>query len=118
VLPAERLGACVDEQGRVAGVVNNYEHLSFDVGPTLLSWLEGHHPDVLERIVAADAGGAIAQAYNHSILPLATERDMKTQIRWGLADFTHRFGRERRRRCGCRRRRSTTTCCGPSSTRA
>ena len=44
----------VDEQGRVAAVVNNYEHLSFDAGPTLLSWLEGHHPDVVDRIVAAD----------------------------------------------------------------
>jgi alpha-amylase/alpha-mannosidase (GH57 family) len=85
----------VDEHGRVAGVVNNYEHLSFNVGPTLLSWLATHHPDVLARMVDADVerGGAIAQAYNHLILPLANERDVRTQVRWGLADFAHRFGR-------------------------
>jgi hypothetical protein len=85
----------VDEHGRIETIVDNYEHLSFDAGPTLLSWLETHHPDVLARMVAADAaaGGGIAQAYNHSILPLAPERDVRTQIRWGLADFVHRFGR-------------------------
>jgi alpha-amylase/alpha-mannosidase (GH57 family) len=85
----------LDEHGRVAGVVDNYEHLSFNVGPTLLSWLEQHHPDVLARMVAGDAagGGGIAQAYNHLILPLANDRDLRTQVRWGLADFAHRFGR-------------------------
>jgi alpha-amylase/alpha-mannosidase (GH57 family) len=85
----------VDEHGRVRGIVDNYRHLSFNVGPTLLSWLEVHHPDVLARMVEADAagGGAVAQAYNHLILPLANERDVRTQVRWGLADFAHRFGR-------------------------
>jgi alpha-amylase/alpha-mannosidase (GH57 family) len=85
----------VDERGRVRGIVDNYRHLSFNVGPTLLSWLGTHHPDVEERMVEADqaAGGAIAQAYNHLILPLANERDVRTQVRWGLADFAHRFGR-------------------------
>jgi alpha-amylase/alpha-mannosidase (GH57 family) len=79
-----------------AFVVNLYEHLSFNMGPTLLSWLAPRHPDVYERILAADraAGRAIAQAYGHAILPLCNERDLRTQVRWGLADFRHRFGRE------------------------
>jgi len=86
----------IDEHGRVRGIVDNYEHLSFNVGPTLMSWLEVHHPDVPERMVEADAaagGAALAQAYNHLILPLANERDIRTQVRWGLADFAQRFGR-------------------------
>ena len=84
-----------DGDGRVLAIVNNYEELSFNVGPTLMSWLERHQPDVYGRIRDAQAGGgAIAQAWNHMILPLANERDMRTQIRWGLADFRHRFGRE------------------------
>jgi alpha-amylase/alpha-mannosidase (GH57 family) len=83
--------------------VNNYAHISFDFGPTLLSWLERNHPETYARIVAADAesarrnnghGNAIAQAYNHAILPLANEHDRRTQVRWGLADFRYRFGRE------------------------
>lgn len=86
----------VDDHGRVRAVVDNYRHLSFNVGPTLLGWLRTHHPDVEARMVAADAatGGAIAQAYNHIILPLADDRDVRTQVRWGLADFRHRFGRD------------------------
>src|SRR5438874_2795073 len=85
-----------DEHGRVTDIVNNYAHLSFNVGPTLMSWLETHEPDVYARVIAADreSGGAIAQAYNHMILPLANERDVRTQVRWGLADFEHRFGRQ------------------------
>ena len=76
-------------------MVSNFEHLSFNVGPTLLSWLEAHHPDVYGRILAADAHGgrAIAQAYGHAILPLCNERDLRTQVRWGILDFAHRFGR-------------------------
>jgi alpha-amylase/alpha-mannosidase (GH57 family) len=76
-------------------VVNAFEHLSFNVGPTLLSWLEGHHPEVYDRIVAADrtAGRAIAQAYGHAVLPLCNEHDLRTHVRWGIADFVHRFGR-------------------------
>ena len=86
----------VDADGRVLAVVNNYERVSFNVGPTLMSWLERHEPGVYARIVDAQraGGGAIAQAWNHMILPLASERDMRTQIRWGLADFRHRFGTE------------------------
>ena len=84
-------------------VVNNYAHISFDFGPTLLSWLAQKHPETYARIIAADAesiarrnghGNAIAQAYNHAILPLCNDHDRRTQVRWGLADFQHRFGRE------------------------
>ncbi|MGH9283708.1 MAG: DUF3536 domain-containing protein, partial [Acidimicrobiales bacterium] len=84
----------VDGDGRLLSLVNNYEHLSFNVGPTLISWLERHQPDVYARILEAQqaGGGAIAQAWNHMILPLANERDVRTQVRWGLADFRHRFG--------------------------
>lgn len=82
---------------------NNYAHISFDFGPTLLSWLAQNHAETYARILAADAesvqrnnghGNAIAQAYNHAILPLANERDRRTQVRWGLADFRYRFHRE------------------------
>lgn len=71
-----------------------FEHLSFNVGPTLLSWLEMHHHDVYDRILGADrmAGRAIAQAYGHAILPLCNERDLRTHVRWGIVDFVHRFG--------------------------
>jgi len=84
----------VDAEARVLSLVNNYEHLSFNIGPTLMSWLERHQPGVYARILEAQqvGGGAIAQAWNHMILPLATERDVRTQVRWGLADFRHRFG--------------------------
>ena len=75
--------------------LGTFEHLSYNVGPTLLSWLEAHHPDVLGRIVDADrmTGRAIAQAYGHAILPLCNERDVRTHVRWGILDFVHRFGR-------------------------
>jgi alpha-amylase/alpha-mannosidase (GH57 family) len=90
--------AGLDEQ-----FVNNYEFMSFNFGPTLLSWLEQNHSHTYERIRAADRlsaerhnghGNAIAQAYGHAILPLCNERDLRTQIRWGVADFRYRFGRE------------------------
>jgi alpha-amylase/alpha-mannosidase (GH57 family) len=83
-------------------LINNYALMSFDFGPTLLSWLHRHHPATHALIIAADAasaarqnghGNAIAQAYNHAILPLCNERDRRTQVHWGLADFRHRFGR-------------------------
>jgi alpha-amylase/alpha-mannosidase (GH57 family) len=83
--------------------INNYANISFNFGPTLLSWLEQNHPETLERIIAADResalkrnghGNAIAQAYGHAILPLCNERDLRTQIRWGLADFRYRFHRK------------------------
>jgi alpha-amylase/alpha-mannosidase (GH57 family) len=83
-------------------IVNNYARISFDFGPTLLSWLERNHQETYARIIAADAesvarcnghGNAIAQAYNHAILPLCNSRDRRTQVSWGLADFDHRFRR-------------------------
>ena len=84
-----------DDAGRVVDIVNNYANLSFDVGPTLMSWLERHDPETYRRILDADAAGhgAMAQAWGHIILPLASDRDVRTQVRWGLADFEHRFGR-------------------------
>ena len=86
----------LDDQGRIVAIVDNYERLSFNVGPTLLSWLELHAPEAYARIVAADRAErrAIAQGYGHAILPLCNDRDLRTQVRWGLADFRHRFGRE------------------------
>src|SRR4051812_35923698 len=85
----------VDDRGRVLAIVNDYALLSFNLGPTLAAWLASHYPEVYGAILQADrdAGTAIAQAYNHMILPLAVERDVRTQVRWGLADFEHRFGR-------------------------
>ena len=95
--------AIADRDASQPTLVNNYESISFNFGPTLLSWLQGKHPETYTRIIAADQasiakhkghGNAIAQAYGHAILPLCNERDMRTQIRWGLADFRHRFRRE------------------------
>ncbi|MBW4692777.1 MAG: DUF3536 domain-containing protein [Lyngbya sp. HA4199-MV5] len=93
----------LNEQGDVIGIVNNYEFLSFNIGPTLMNWLERHDVETYQRILEADRkscarlnghGNAIAQAYNHIILPLANDRDKLTQIRWGKADFHSRFGRD------------------------
>jgi alpha-amylase/alpha-mannosidase (GH57 family) len=80
----------------------NFEAISYDLGPTLAGWLEQTHPDVYHRIIDADrqhmlrygVGNALAQVYNHTILPLATTRDKRTQILWGLQDFRHRYGHE------------------------
>jgi len=92
-----------NSQGRVESKVNNYTNISFNFGPTLLTWLRRHHPRTYTRIIEADAesrrrrgghGNAIAQGYNHSILPLCNERDRRTQVRWGIADFRYRFRRE------------------------
>ncbi|MEN9239150.1 MAG: hypothetical protein Q6J68_00165, partial [Thermostichales cyanobacterium SZTDM-1c_bins_54] len=93
----------LDDQGRVLEIINNFEYLSFNIGPTLLSWLEAHDLEVYRRILAADRsscqryqghGNAIAQVYNHVILPLANRADQELQIHWGIADFRHRFGRD------------------------
>lgn len=89
-------------EDRIVDIVNNYRHLSFNFGPTLLAWLERSRPDVLARVLEADQrsveerghGNALAQGYSHAILPLASPRDRLTQIRWGLADFRRRFQRE------------------------
>jgi hypothetical protein len=90
-----------DGQHRVEQIVNNYERLSFNFGPTLLAWMEQNDPETYAQVLDGDwrsavrmgHGNALAQAYNHMILPLANERDRRTQIRWGLTDFTYRFGR-------------------------
>ena len=82
-------------------VVNNYERLSFNVGPTLLSWMEGADPETYARILDADRvsaqrlghGNAMAQAFHHTILPLSSVRDIRTQVRWGLTDFEYRYDR-------------------------
>jgi alpha-amylase/alpha-mannosidase (GH57 family) len=92
----------VDERGRITQIVNNYSRISFNFGPTLLSWLEDNAADTYANILEADKlsrerfsghGSAIAQAYNHMILPLATRQDKETQIVWGIRDFERRFGR-------------------------
>lgn len=92
----------LDEDGRIAGIVNNYSHISFNFGPTLLSWLQTHAKNVYDAILGADArsadrfgghGSAMAQAVHHLIMPLANARDRRTQVRWGIRDFETRFGR-------------------------
>ncbi len=92
----------VDRSNRILDIVNNFEKISFNVGPTLFAWLERHAPDVYARILEADRasaaargghGNAVAQVYNHMILPLAARRDRVTQVAWGIADFRRRFGR-------------------------
>ncbi|HZC64997.1 MAG TPA: DUF3536 domain-containing protein [Candidatus Dormibacteraeota bacterium] len=93
----------VDGEQRILQLVNNYSQISFNFGPTLLSWLEAKSPRVYESILRADKqsqerfsghGNAIAQAYNHMILPLANKRDKNSQVKWGIVDFEHRFGRK------------------------
>ena len=92
----------VDHEGWLIRSVNNYARMSFNFGPTLLSWLQDHAPDVHDAIVEADRlskrifgghGSAMAQCYNHMIMPLATPEDRRTQVRWGVEDFRSRFGR-------------------------
>lgn len=101
-LPNSRARA-IDGKGKIVEIVNNFERSSFNFGPTLLSWLETKHPVTYKSIVAADKasckfhnghGNAIAQVYSHMIMPLANLRDKRTQVRWGMEDFRHRFGRE------------------------
>src|SRR5262245_2413277 len=89
--------------GRIARLVNNYSQISFNIGPTLLAWMQDKAPDVYQAILDADRastqrfsghGGALAQLYNHVIMPLANHADRVTQVIWGIRDFVHRFGRE------------------------
>ncbi|HUP62716.1 MAG TPA: DUF3536 domain-containing protein [Thermoanaerobaculia bacterium] len=93
----------LDKEDRIKRIYNNYASISFNFGPTLLSWIETAEPETYAAILEADRasrqrfsghGNAIAQAYNHMILPLANERDKRTQVRWGIRDFEHRFGRK------------------------
>jgi alpha-amylase/alpha-mannosidase (GH57 family) len=92
----------LDGEGWIIDIVNNYANISFNFGPTLLAWIEVHASDVYQAVVEADQlsqmrfsghGSALAQAYNHIILPLASRRDKYTQISWGIRDFEKRFGR-------------------------
>ena len=93
----------LDPDFKIIDIVNNYSKISFNFGPTLLSWMENFAPETYQTILDADAqsrnnfsghGSAIAQVYNHMIMPLANLRDRVTQVRWGIADFRKRFGRE------------------------
>ncbi len=92
----------LDGEQRISRIVNNYSRISFNFGPTLLAWLEQKEPEVYRSVLRSDElsrerfsghGSALAQGYNHVILPLASSRDKKTQILWGIADFVHRFRR-------------------------
>ena len=92
----------LDEQDRIVRIVNNYARISFNFGPTLLSWMREHARETYDAVLEADResiarfgrGSALAQAYGHSILPLANARDRRTQVVWGIRDFEWRFGRK------------------------
>jgi alpha-amylase/alpha-mannosidase (GH57 family) len=91
----------LDGQNQIVKILNNYSRISFNIGPTLLSWLAERAPAVYQAILDADVesarhfgrGSAMAQCYNHMIMPLASRRDKLTQVAWGVRDFVHRFGR-------------------------
>ncbi len=93
----------VDNRNKILDIVNNYKYMSFNFGPTLLSWMEEFAPLTYERIIKADIesisehnghGNAMAQVYNHIIMPLANAHDKETQVKWGIRDFEYRFGRK------------------------
>jgi alpha-amylase/alpha-mannosidase (GH57 family) len=93
----------LDKNGFIGRIVSNYARMSFDFGPTLLDWMEKNNPEVYREIIEADKqsrvtfsghGSAMAQAYNHIIMPLANYRDRYSQVLWGISDFEHRFGRK------------------------
>jgi alpha-amylase/alpha-mannosidase (GH57 family) len=92
----------LDGEGRIMGIASNYARISFNFGPTLLSWMEDNSPEVYRAILEADQqslewrsghGSALAQVYNHVIMPLASRQDKLTQVLWGIRDFEHRFRR-------------------------
>jgi len=92
----------MDSQGRIIGLVNNYSKISFNFGPTLLYWIVHHDPSLYRSILEADKesmknfsghGSAIAQVYNHMIMPLANKHDKETQVKWGIRDFEIHYGR-------------------------
>ncbi len=93
----------LNERGVIKNIISNYSKISFNFGPTLLSWMEVHEPETYQAILKADLesiahfgghGSAIAQVYNHMIMPLANSRDKETQIVWGIRDFEFRFKRK------------------------
>ncbi len=91
----------LDKYGKIISLINNFEYISFNFGPTLLSWIETNHKDVHQKIIDADKaslkrlghGNAIAQGFNHTILPLDNLDDARLQIKWGIEDFKYRFNR-------------------------
>lgn len=105
---AECYAACArarihDSERRIDRLADNFLNISFNIGPTLFDWLEKYHPRTVSRIISADQksvakfaghGNAVAQVYNHMIMPFCSERDKKTQILWGLYDFKDRFERD------------------------
>jgi alpha-amylase/alpha-mannosidase (GH57 family) len=92
----------IDGKGKILDIINNYSSMSFNFGPTLLSWIEKRIPSVYQRILEADReglrrfgyGNSMAQVYHHIIMPLANKRDKETEVRWGVADFEKRFHRK------------------------
>jgi hypothetical protein len=97
------LARVLDGKGLIDKVINNYRHMSFNTGPTLMSWMEAHAPETFaliaeaDRLGAADHGGhgpAVAQVFNHVIMPLANRRDKETQIVWGKKYFRRVYGRD------------------------
>ena len=93
----------LDKDENIVKIVNNYNQISFNFGPTLLSWIKRHQPEVYQSILSADKlsqikfnghGSAIAQAYNHIIMPLANRQDKYTQVLWGIRDFESHFARK------------------------
>jgi len=93
----------LDGEGRIERIVSNYSRMSFNFGPTLLMWMKEKMPDIHTAIIEADEksrerfsghGSALAQGYNHMIMPLANARDKQTQVLWGIRDFELRFGRK------------------------
>ena len=93
----------LNPKGETSCILNNYEYLSFNFGPTLLSWIKENAPSTYLKIREGDRkslqkngghGNALAQVYNHIILPLASEKDRLTQIEWGIRDFQYHFDRD------------------------
>ena len=93
----------LDGEGRIDRIISNYSRMSFNFGPTLLSWMKDKAPDIHQAVIDADKesqklysghGSALAQGYNHIIMPLANRRDKYTQVLWGIHDFESRFGRK------------------------
>ena len=96
------LARILDGADRIEKIINNYSRISFNFGPTLLSWMKSAEPETYARILEADRlsrerfsghGSAMAQGYNHAILPLCNNNDRLTQIVWGIRDFERHFGR-------------------------
>ncbi len=93
----------LDQEKYIQQIVNNYANISFNIGPTLMTWLEANDPNTYQRILEADKlaqakygghGSALAQVHSHLILPLANAKDQYTQVHWGIRDFEFRFGRK------------------------